>query len=125
MADLLAQATARLNVVRKAHMATSVVYSRVAASVTISATLGHTDYTAEDLDGITVQTKMLDFIVATADLILSAAQVLPEVGDEIRLVQGSDTLVFQVLPIGDAGHYRMSDPHGAMLRIHARQIAVE
>ncbi len=125
MADLLAEAAERLNTVRKAHMATSVVYSRVANSVTVSATLGNTSYETSDVNGITVQTKMLDFIVATVDLVLAAAQVLPESGDEIRLVQGSDTLVFEVLPIGDTKHYRMSDPHGVMLRIHAKQIGVE
>lgn len=125
MADRLARAAARLNVVRKAHMATSVVYSRAPNSVTVSATLGDTSYEATDLNGITVQTKMLDFIIATTDLILDSVQVLPESGDEIRLVQGSDTLVFEVLPIGDTKHYRMSDPHGEMLRIHAKQTGVE
>lgn len=125
MADRLAIAMDRLNTVRKAHMATSVTYTRGANSVTLSATLGATTYETADEAGVLVQSKGTDFIVSAADLVLNSVLELPEIGDQIRIAQGGVTQVFQVLPVGDAGHYRLVDPHGRMLRIHAKQVGEE
>ena len=125
MADLLEQGTAWLDGVRQTHLSRLVTYQRGVESVDIAATLGSTTYEVADEAGLTVQAKATDFIVSAEALVLSSAVTTPQVGDRIRVPSGTKVLVFEVLDLGGAGHYRPSDPHGRMLRIHAKQVDEE
>ncbi len=125
MADLLEQGTAWLDGMRQAHLSRQVTYERGVDSVEMAATLGATTYEAADEAGVTVQAKATDFIVSAEALVLGGAMTRPQVGDRIRVASGTKVLVFEVLDLGGGGHYRPSDPHGRMLRIHAKQIDEE
>ena len=125
MADLLGQAVAWLDGQRAAHLSRQVVYQRGDESVELAATLGSTTYEVADDFGATVEAKATDFIVAADALVLGGQAVKPQPGDRIRLPAGAKVLVFEVLDLGAAGHYRPCDPEGRMLRIHAKQVDEE
>lgn len=125
MVDLLEQGTAWLDGIRQSHLSRTVTYQRGVDSVDIAATLGTTTYEVADEAGVVVQVKATDFIVSAESLVLGAAMTKPQVGDRIRVSSGAKVLVFEVLDLGGAGHYRPSDPHGRMLRIHAKQVDEE
>jgi len=125
VADLLEQGTAWLDGMRQAHLSRLVTYQRGIESVDIAATLGSTTYEVADDAGAIVQAKATDFIVSADPLVFGGAATRPQVGDRIRVTNGTKVLVFEVLDLGGAGHYRPSDPHGRMLRIHAKQIDEE
>ena len=125
MTDLLEQAAAWLDDQRVRHMSRLVTYSRGAESVELAATLGSTTYEVTDDAGATVQTKATDFIVSAEGLVLGGGTVKPQPGDRINVPAGEKVLVFEVLDLGGAGHYRPCDPAGRMLRIHAKQVDEE
>ena len=122
MADLLEQGTTWLDGMRQTHLSRLVTYQRGVESVDIAATLGSTTYEIAAVAGVTVQAKATDFIVSAEALMLGAAITKPQIGDRIRVPSGVMVLVFEVLDLGGAGHYRPSDPHGRMLRIHTKQV---
>jgi hypothetical protein len=125
VADLLEQGTTWLDGMRQTHLSRLVTYERGVETVDIAATLGSTTYEIADEAGVTVQAKATDFIVSAEALVLGAAITKPQIGDRIRVPSGVKVLVFEVLDLGGAGHYRPSDPHGRMLRIHAKQVDEE
>ena len=125
MADLLEQGTTWLDGMRQTHLSRLVTYQRGVETVDIAATLGSTTYEIADEAGVTVQAKATDFIVSAEALVLGAAITKPQIGDRIRVPSGVKVLVFEVLDLGGAGHYRPSDPHGRMLRVHAKQVDEE
>ena len=125
MTDLLQQACSWLDGMRQSHLSRTVTYQRGGDSVEIAATLGATTYEVADEAGATVQTKATDFIISAVALVLSGNVTKPRVGDRIRVDGGDKVLIFEVLDLGGAGHYRPSDPHGQTLRIHAKQIDEE
>ena len=122
MTDLLEQAAAWLDDQRVRHMSRLVTYSRGAESVELAATLGSTTYEVTDDAGATVQAKATDFIVSAEALVLAGEAVKPQPGDRIRVTSSGKVLVYEVLDLGGAGHYRPCDPGGRMLRIHAKQV---
>lgn len=125
VADLLEQGTAWLDGARQTHLSRTLTYQRGVDSVDVAATLGSTTYEVADEAGAIVQAKATDFIVSAEALVLGGGPTKPQIGDRIRMPSGTKILVFEVLDLGGAGHYRPSDPHGKMLRIHAKQIDEE
>jgi len=122
MVDLLGQAVDWVNGMRAAHLSRSVTYVRGGESVELLATLGSTLYEVTDEAGATVQAKATDFIVSADELVLGGEPVEPQVGDSIHVAAGGKVLVFEVLELAGAGHYRPCDPYGAALRIHTKQV---
>ncbi len=122
---MLEQAVGWLGDQRTQHLSQTVEYVRGGETVALSATLGSTRYELTDDAGATVQAKAADFIVAADELVLGGAVTKPQIGDRIRLPAGSQVLVFEVLDLAGAGHYRPADPFGKALRIHAKQIDEE
>jgi len=110
---------------RQRHASQSVTYCRGDASAAVQATLGRTDYEVADESGLTVQAVATDFLVAADQIVLGGAQTLPQVGDRIRLTDGDQVKVYEVLDLAGGGHYRPSDPYGKTLRIHTKQVDVE
>ena len=125
MADLLGQAVDWLNGRRAAYMARTVLYGRGEESVELAATLGSTTFEVIDETGTSVEARATDFIIAADALVLAGQQVKPAPGDRIRLTSGAKVLVYEVMDLGGAGHWRPCDPAGRMLRIHAKQIDEE
>ena len=125
MGDLLKTGLAWLEGQRKAHMASPVLYCRGDEEVEVLATIGKTDFEVEDESGFVVQTHATDFLIATADLVLAGGRTLPREGDRIKVAGDSETVVYEVMRLGDESHYRFSDPHRNALRIHAKQVETE
>ena len=125
MADLLEQGASWLDEMRVKHMSRTVTYSRDAESVEVAATLGQTTYEVTDDYGATVEAVATDFLVSADELVMAGQKTLPETGDQIRVSNGDDILVFEVMDLGGAGHYRPSDPYRKTLRIHAKEVGKE
>ncbi len=122
---MLESAVGWLGEKRSQHLSRTVTYVRGAASVQVAATLGATTYEVADDAGATVEAKATDFIVAADALALGGEQTRPRRGDRIRVPAGAKVLLFEVLDLAGAGHYRPADPFGTALRIHAKQIDEE
>ena len=123
MGDLLSTGAAWLEKQRKAHMSQSVTYSRGAASVSVSATLGRTTYQIDRGDGISVEERTRDYLIAVADLVLSSVAVEPQPGDRI-VEAGAPTKTYEVMaPEGTETSWRFCDEHRQTYRIHAKLIA--
>jgi len=118
MADMLGDAVTWLSGIRTANMTQSVTYSRGVNSVVLYATLGQTNYEMATEAGMTVAAVATDFLVTAAHLILGGVATMPAIGDTILLADGRE---FEVLDLGGTGHYRIGDPFGVTLRIHAKQ----
>ena len=119
---MLGQAAAWLDSMRVAYLSRTVTYSRGAESVELSATLGSTSYEVTDDAGATVRAKATDFIVSPDALVVGGVKVTPQLGDLIRVPASGKVLVFEVLDLAGAGHYRPADPYGVTLRIHAKVV---
>ena len=125
MADLLKIACDWLGGMRLKHASQSVTYSRGNSSVDVQATLGKTDYEVADESGLTVQAVATDFLISADQLVLDGIRTLPRPGDRIRLADGEQVKVYEVLDLAGGGHYRPSDPYGVTLRIHTKQVDEE
>jgi len=125
MADLLKIACDWLGGMRLKHASQLVTYSRGNSSVNVQATLGKTDYEVADESGLTVQAVATDFLIAADQLVLDGIRTLPRPGDRIRLADGEQVKVYEVLDLAGGGHYRPSDPYGVTLRIHTKLVDEE
>ena len=125
MADLLKIACDWLGGMRLKHTSQLVTYSRGSSSVDVQATLGKTDYEVADESGLTVQAVATDFLIAADQIVLDGIRTLPRPGDQVRLADGDQVKVYEVLDLAGGGHYRPSDPYGQTLRIHTKQVDVE
>ena len=109
----------------KTHASVDVTYVRGADQVMVKATIGKTEFEIDDGSGVIVRIQSRDFLVHTADLVLTGTQTLPVAGDLIRETQGASTFVYEVMPPGNEPHYRYSDPFRKLLRIHTKHVATE
>ena len=119
---MLECAVSWLNDMRRAYMSRRVIYQRGDEFIEMAATLGSTTYEITDDAGATVKALASDFIVSAADLVLGGQAAEPQLGDRIMVPVGGATVVYEVLDLGGAGHYRRADPLGEALRIHTKQI---
>src|ERR1044072_7132797 len=114
--DLLAAGAAYLAQTRKAFAASLVTYARGDASAEIKATKGRSEFDVSDSQGFMRRVETTDFIVNTADLVVSEALTLPRAGDSITDADGA---AYEVRAPGPgADHWRYTDAHRLELRIH-------
>lgn len=125
MPDLLETGSNWLQSKRKQHMSRQVVYRRDSDSVTVSATVGKTEFEQDDGAGAIIQSQVRDYLIDTADLVLGGSAVLPERGDKIEETVGSEKFIYEVMPFGSEPHWRYSDPYRETLRIHTKHIDTE
>ncbi len=125
MADLLEQGSAFLDDQRHRHMARTVVYRRGTGEVELSATIGRTVFEQADDRGLISRIESRDFLVRTADLVLSGAPVLPKAGDLVREPQDGKIFVYEVMAPGGEPPFRYSNPYRRTLRIHTKHTATE
>ena len=114
-----------------AHRATAAVaglrirYTSAGRTCEIDAALrGHTEYETIDATG-TVRTQLTDadFILVRDDLVLGARLQEPARGDQVTILDGPERgALYEVLPPPGLQCWRKSDPHGALIRIHTKQI---
>jgi len=120
MTDLLEQTASWLDAMRSSHLSRTIVYSRGALSVAVLAMMGGEAYEVSDEYGVTTRARSADFVMTGADLVLGDETVTPAPGDRITVVVSGKTLVFEVMNLGGAGHYRPNDPYGKSIRVHAK-----
>ena len=126
MLDLLHSGSDWLADQLKAYASRSVVYRRGAQQVAVQATIGRTLLKLDDgYGGVRMEWTDRDFLIHAADLVLGGSVTLPQRGDQIREPQGDKTVVYEVMAPGKEPSWRWSDVFRKVLRIHAKQIAVE
>lgn len=126
MNDLLEQGSAWLEDQRHAHMTRTVTYTRtVGQTVTLSATIGRTDFEQADEFGVLHRIQSRDFLVLAADLVLGGEQTLPKAGDRVEETVGAKTYVYEVMAPGGEPPWRYSDPYRKTLRIHTKHVGTE
>lgn len=99
----------------------AVTFRRGADSVSITATVGATPFIDEAQDGYTIQWESRDFILSSADLILSGDVVQPQVGDVFEQTIGSDVCTFLVVAPINGQCFRYADAARQTIRIHTKQ----
>lgn len=115
-----------LNRKLKQHAGETLVYSRGAHSTTITAVAGKTLLQLnDDLGGVRVEWTDRDFLITASDLVLNGSVTLPQRGDQIREVIGSQTKVYEVTAPGAEPIWRWSDEGQQVLRVHTKEIGVE
>lgn len=127
MANVLRNGMDWLAAKLKQHAGESVVYSRGADSVAVTATLGKTLMRLDSTQtgGSLMEWTDADFLIAAEDLILASVAVEPERGDKIRWTKGGITRVFEVLAPGGEPCWRWSDEFQTVMRIHTKQVGTE
>jgi len=90
-------------------------------TIEAKATVGKSEYTAEDNNnGVVTTFQSRDYLVPAASLVFSGKQITPRKGMKItEVVSGK---VCMILPEQGLNEYRLSDTAGFMLRIHTKQI---
>lgn len=123
MTDILQTAVASLAATIKSDAAGSITYTRGGQSVTLSATIGQTEFNEQDTEGFITRVESQDFIVTAEDLVLDSTQTLPRKGDVItRVDPDGATRTYDVLPVDGEKCYRLT--RGVLLRIHTKQTKV-
>jgi hypothetical protein len=114
--DLLRQGSQWLEQQRTAHCSSPVTYRRGETEAALDATFGRTEYQVEDDFGVVVAAHVTDFLVATAE----PAPVFgePQPGDRIV----ADGVAYEVMSLGNQGHWRWSDPYRTTMRIHTKDV---
>lgn len=127
MANMLRNGTDWLHRKLKQHAGESLVYSRGAQSVTVTAPMGKTMMRLDNSQtgGAIIEWTDADFLIAAADLVLGGSAVEPERGDKIRWTKEGITRVFEVLAPGGEPCWRWSDEHQTVYRIHTKQVGTE
>ncbi|MCC6165103.1 MAG: hypothetical protein IT182_17295 [Acidobacteria bacterium] len=125
MANLLQKGVEWLDVRRKAHLASSVVYTRpsILGFVGLQATLGETVFDQVDEHGVVHRFESRDFLITAADLVLGGSVTLPVAGDRITVTINGMSRVHEVMAPGDEQPYRFCDPHRVTMRIHTKFIS--
>ena len=119
MATLMQRGVAMLSRVAPAAAGGTIVYSRGAASVSLSATYGKSEFTSERDGVVVVESNDRDFIFQLDDLVLSGTATIPQRGDRITDAEGR---LFEVLALAGAQVYRTSDSEGTVVRVHTKRI---
>lgn len=126
MANKLRTGMDWLNRKLKQHAGESLVYSRGVHSVTLTAIPGKTLLQLnDDLGGVRVEWTDRDYLITASELILNGSVTLPQRGDQIREVIGSQTKVYEVTAPGPEPVWRWSDEGQQVLRVHTKEIGVE
>jgi hypothetical protein len=123
LTDILRAGSHWLQEQRKKHASRSVLYRRGTETVTVAATVGRTVFEQDDGAGSVMRTEVRDYLIDSADLIIEFKPVLPEKGDRIEEIEGTNKFIYEVMPIGREPHWRYSDPYRKTLRIHTKHVA--
>ncbi len=118
MVDLIKDGVDWFRAKLKENAGQSIAYTRGPNSVTLTATIGETDYEKEDAHGVIIRFESRDFIIDASDLLLNGSVVTPQDGDTITY--GGET--YEVLSLDGGRPYEPTDPYETQWRIHTKQI---
>lgn len=127
MPNLIATGTAWLTSQLKSHASDSITLSRSGETdVTLSASIGSSEFDTEDENGFLTKVESRDFIVDAADYAFAAGAVEPARGDQFRETVGSAVHVYEVFSFGSERQlFRYSDAARTRLRVHTKKVDVE
>ena len=125
MTDMLRDGQAWLAEKLKTHASRLVTYQRDDAEAELPATIGRSFYEQDDGEGIVTRSQVRDFLIDTADLLLSPIGSLPKRGDWILETEDGTTFTYEVMSLGGEPAWRYSDPFRLKLRIHTKLIDTE
>jgi len=125
MTDLLQAGALWLTDKLHTHAAHEVYYRRGLQQVPVTATIGKTIFETTNEFGIVERIESRDFLIRVSDLIVGGNLTLPERGDRIAEMSGTQTLIYEVLAPGREPAWRYSDAFRTLLRIHTKFIGTE
>jgi len=112
----LTSALDRIDELRREYLSRSATYWRNGQAVSIAVTPARSRIAGMVMGDAVYEAELRDYIVATADLVLSGSAFLPAPGDVIE----DDGQRWLVLPDRDAA-WSPCDPAGRFIRIHTRR----
>lgn len=124
MTNMLAWGASWLSDQLKQSAGESIIYRRGTDAIELVATIGATEYEADDGYGITVRLTSKDFLFEAAELILGGRVTVPQAGDVIDVQTCGGYERWEVMPITSGGQCYNLDPQGIRLRVHTRQTKV-
>jgi hypothetical protein len=116
MADLLQTGVEYLLGALSAHVSRTVTYKRGNTQVSLSATLGTSQWDQTNDDGGVYRVESRDYIISAATI--SGGIGLPRSGDLIV----DEGITYEVLSPGGSQPYKNLDPFRKGLRIHTKKI---
>lgn len=121
MTDVIDRALTWLDGKNQSYRTREMTYSRGASTVTVNAMRGRADFGGDQTDTAIIGWDGADFLIRPSEIVISAAEVLPEPGDRITETVGSDTFIFEVMSPAGFAHYEWIDGN-RRLRIHAKLV---
>lgn len=123
MADLLRNASAWLEGMRRTHATSPVAYRRngTVLAAAAQATVGKTVAEVANADGSITQMTVRDYLIDAADLLLAGDPAEPAAGDQITDPAEANA-VYEVLALPNGETHRRSDPYGLTWRIHCKLV---
>src|SRR4051812_48882830 len=89
--------------------------------VALTAVPGQTHFEIDDGNGVVVEYRSKDFIVAACHLVIDAAVVEPRRGDLIKETSGGKVITYEVMrPDGNEQVFRYMDAARTNIRIHCK-----
>lgn len=123
MSDILASAEAWLSTQRELWLSKLVTVRRgVDETPSVSAMHGSTLAENQTADGLSLRSKVSDFVIEVSDYQIDAVAVEPLPGDQIILDDGR---VFELMELGDEKCWRWHNRAGTTYRIHTRYVGDE
>ena len=114
MSDVLSRAETALARIQKSGASQSVVYQRLGATVTVTATVGRSMASQYDQGGMVIAYETTDFLILATDLVLNGKQVVPMRGDEVLW----RNRVYRVVSEQQGEKpWRESGPDGTVIRV--------
>lgn len=102
-----------------------ITYRRGAASVSITAVIGQTEFASEIDEQSQATWVARDYLIASADLIIEGLQTLPQTGDTIEEEIGGKAITYEVLSMTSGQCYSFQDVQETELRVHTKKIGAE
>ena len=118
MPDMLAAGSAWLTSQLNAAAGTTVTYRRGSDTAEITATIGRSEFEAQDQNGVIENWESRDFLVPAADLPFGE----PLRGDVIIETSGELELEYEVAAPRGVPVFRYGDAFRSIVRIHGKQI---
>lgn len=126
MADLLKTGAEWLAGQLKAHAGHAIEYRRGGSSVALTAIHGRTLLKlSDDYGGVKMEHTDRDYLIASADLVLSGNPVLPQKGDVIAEEEDGTTYVYEVLAPPGEPPWRWSGADRVLMRVHVKLVGTE
>jgi len=119
MPDMLAAGAAWMTGQLQAAAGTTVTYRRGTDTADVTATIGRSEFEAQDQNGVIERWESRDYLVPAADLPFGE----PERGDVIVETSGTIELQYEVASPRGVPVFRYGDAFRSIVRIHTKQTA--